>query len=186
MADVNAISPYEDSDNNRVASEIGSFTELATRQRPHEESEQQEEAMVTTRYDVLPDQEALQLIELQHKFKAQNNIIIRLEEENERLRKALEAYERGSNTTKKRKLEEIAETQNNSHLKEQMKNLTVRLSGRENELHEACEKLAESEWVDSPTTSIDTTSICKKTGVHNQIENGHNRRKIDMHGKEAS
>ena len=164
MGDVNANnSQYEDSDNNRVlTSEIGSFTELATRQRPQEESEQQDEAMVTTRYEVLPDQEALQLIELQHKLKAQNNIIIRLEEENERLRKALEAYERGSNTTKKRKLDEIAETQNNSHLKEQMENLTVRLSERENELHEAREKLAESEWVDTPTTSIDTTSICRK------------------------
>ena len=142
------------------ACDIGSFTDLARRPRP-DEAEPSDHETTFTRCGVMPDQEALKLIELQQIIKSQNETVIRLEEENARLRKALGAYENGSKNTKKRKLEGVTDNEECTHLKKQVENLSERLNERENELHEAWEKLAESEWTEQPSpknTPISTSS----------------------------
>ena len=60
---------------------------------------------------------------------------------------------------KKRRLEEDTQQDDTSHLKEQIKNLEIRLSEREEELHELREKVAEAEW---PEDSESTKNECKK------------------------
>ena len=58
------------------------------------------------------DKQALILIELQQKVNAQSKMITRLEEENGKLRKALEAYDTDdkNKSNKKRKREDLEKT----------------------------------------------------------------------------
>ena len=145
----------------RDASDTGSFTDLARRPRPDEGKRSHHETTFTIQ-EAIPDQEALKLIELQHIVKSQNETVIRVEEENTRLRKALEAYENGSKSSKKRKLEEDTDNQERAYLKKQIENLSERLNEREHELHAAWEKLAESEWKEQPSQKsipISTSSV---------------------------
>ena len=64
-------------------------------------------------------------------------------------------------TTKKRKLGNLGEASSENlekeNLRKQVENLTERLGEREGELHEAREKLAESEWKEASTSSKPTT-----------------------------
>ena len=64
-------------------------------------------------------------------------------------------------TTKKRKLGNLGEASSENlekeNLRKQVENLTERLGEREGELHEAREKLAESEWKEASTSPKPTT-----------------------------
>ena len=115
-------------------------------------------AMQNNTERVFQDGEALQLVELQQKLKAQIKYSTRLEEENLRLQKALDEFTKG-NKMKKRRLEEDTQQDDTNHLKEQIKNLEIRLSEREEELHELRKKIAESEW---PEDSESTKNERKK------------------------
>ena len=57
---------------------------------PRNETDAADDASNT---EIMADQHALMLIELQQKVNAQSKIITRLEEENGKLQKALEAYD---------------------------------------------------------------------------------------------
>ena len=96
---------------------------------------------------VFQDGDALLLVELQQKLKAQNKNVTRLEEENLKLQKSLEEFTKITKT-KKRRLEDDAEQDETNRLKEKIKILETRLEEREEELHELREKVAESEWSD--------------------------------------
>ena len=96
---------------------------------------------------VFQDGDALLLVELQQKLKAQNKNVTRLEEENLKLQKSLEEFTKITKT-KKRRLEDNAEQDETNRLKEKIKILETRLDEREEELHELREKVAESEWSD--------------------------------------
>ena len=121
--------------------------------------------------EAMPDQEALKLIELQHIVKSQNETVIRVEKENTRLRKAVEAYENGrKSNTKKRKLEEDTDNQERAYLKKQIENLSERLNGREHELHAAWEKLGESEWTEQPSQKSIPISTSLEENILGRIQ----------------
>ena len=84
---------------------------------------------------VFQDGDALLLVELQQKLKAQNKNVTRLEEENLKLQKSLEEFTKITKT-KKRRLEDDAEQDETNRLKEKIKILETRLEEREEELHE--------------------------------------------------
>ena len=103
--------------------------------------------LISNTEQVFKDEDALLLVELQQKLKAQNKNVTRLEEENLKLQKSLEEFTKITKT-KKRRLEDDAEQDETNRLKEKIKILETRLDEREEELHELREKVAESEWSD--------------------------------------
>ena len=106
--------------------------------------------------NIMPDKEALMIIELQKTVQNQRKAIVQLEEENNKLRKTLDTYESDDNnkTSKKRKLRKDQEKkddsidQNTDELRNEVNILTEKLGEREAALTETREKLAEMEWTD--------------------------------------
>ena len=89
---------------NNDVSDILSYTDIA--RRPPIQSDAADDA---SNIEIMEDKQALILIELQQKVNAQSKMITRLEEENGKLRTALEAYDTDDNnkSNKKRKREEL-------------------------------------------------------------------------------
>ena len=103
--------------NNNDVGDILSYTDIA-RWQPIQ-SNAVDDASNT---EIMEDKQALILIELKQKVNAQSKMITRLEEDNDKLWKALEAYDTdyNSKSNKKRKQEDLDKTNNDAELEKKI------------------------------------------------------------------
>ena len=148
----------EENKKNYNVSDVLSYTDIA--RRPPIQTDAEDDASNT---EIMADKQALMLIELQQKVNAQNKMIARLEEDNEKLRKTLEAYDTDetNKSNKKRKREELNKTNNDAELEKKIETLTMKLAEKETALEETREQLSEHEWQD-PSPAIQSAFFCDK------------------------